>query len=427
VHEAAVQLSPGDPAAWTRLSEAYEAAGSLELSAVALTQAVRLEPAGAARHFNLGALLSRLRRWRDALPHFQEALRLDRDRAHNWRAVGRVLDELEQYGDAARHLQEALRRDPGLKDTRTSLGWALYRAGRWDEAVIAFEEAAQREPHDFWLWLGLGVAYDGTGRYDDAAAAYRLAQRIEPTRGALSVELGRVLLHQSRPADALPHLERAARLRPEDPEVWCGIVDAHYGLGNLRAAIEAARHRVRVDPDSEAALLSLADLLCRDNRYAEAVRTAGWLMRKHPRTQRNAVLLSSLGISLAGLKDYDLALKAHRFALHIDPSLAGSWHNMGFILGERGSWGQAVPFYRRATEAKPDWPRAWRDLGRALYHCRRADEAVAACRKALDLDPRSAESQRVLRHALAIQNDSPASPGSSPAAGPFSLLRATQP
>jgi tetratricopeptide (TPR) repeat protein len=233
---------------------------------------------------------------------------------------------------------------------------------------------------------------------------------MEPTRGALSVELGRVLLNESRAADALPHLVRAARLRPEDPEPWCGIADAHYDLGNLRAAAEAARRRARLEPDSEAALLSLVDILCRADRFAEAVHAARWLMRRHPRTQRNAVFLSTFGISLAGLKHYDLAVKAHRSALDLDPSLAASWHNLGYIFGERGRWKQAIPFYREAALTKPEWPRAWRDLGRALCHCRRPGEAIAACRRALELAPRSAESRRVLRDALDLQANGPASP-----------------
>ena len=114
-----------------------------------------------------------------------------------------------------------------------------------------------------------------------------------------------------------------------------------------------------------------------------------------------------VGISLAGLKNYRLAVEAHRSALRIDGRLASSWHNLGYILGQRRQWRQAVPLYRRATETKPDWPRAWRDLGRALCHCGRHDEARAACRRALDLDPRSTATWRILGHVLDLENDGP--------------------
>jgi len=401
----AARLSPGDPIAWERLSEAYAAAGSLELSAVALAQAVHLQPEAARCRLRLAGLLWQVHRRREALAHCQEALRLDSGDAAHWRAVGVMLVELEEYESAAEHLREALQRDPKLRQTWSPLGWALYRAKRYAEAVLAFEEGTRCEPQDFWPWLGLGAACDSLGRAEDGAAAHAVAIRVDPTGVDALVELGRLRLGQSRPADALSPLERAARLRPGDQEIWAGITDAQFALGNLPAAIEAATERARVHIDPETALLSLVDLQCRADQYVETVRTVQRLMTTYPRTRRNATLVSLLGIALTGLKQYRAAVGVHRCALRIDDGLAASWHNLGFVCVQRRKWRRAAAFHAKAAAAKPDWPRAWRDLGRALRHCGRHDEAKAACHKALDLDERNPDSWRALGEVFAAAKD----------------------
>src|SRR5262249_3409918 len=69
---------------------------------------------------------------------------------------------------------------------------------------------------------------------------------------------GQVLLDLRLPADALPHLERAARWRPEDPAVWFAIGTARLQLGRASDARQALETTVRLAPRPSGACLRRA-------------------------------------------------------------------------------------------------------------------------------------------------------------------------
>ncbi len=84
---------------------------------------------------NLGAILVRQGRWREALPHLLEAARIKPDYASAHGNLGIVYGQL---GDARRSLAEyrrALEIDPWHVETHLSLGMSYISARAWDQAL----------------------------------------------------------------------------------------------------------------------------------------------------------------------------------------------------------------------------------------------------------------------------------------------------
>ena len=74
----------------------------------------------------------------------------------------------------------------------------------------------------------------------DLAAAQRLyesAVESYPTFEEAQVGLGRVLLQENKPALALPHLERATVLSPDDEVAWFKLAQAQRALGDTQAQL----------------------------------------------------------------------------------------------------------------------------------------------------------------------------------------------
>ena len=93
---------------------------------------------------------------------------------------------------------------------------------------------------------------------------------------------------------------------------------------------------------------------------------------------------------------------------------------LGLALGEQGQFDEAIVACRRAMELKPDDPDAHYSLGISLGNTGRLDEAVAAYRKAIALQARSCrESLQPWARALATREARPGSdqPGAWPRAG----------
>lgn len=133
---------------------------------------------------------------------------------------------------------------------------------------------------------------------------------------------GTQLLSQRKPMDALPFLERAHKLKPDNP-------DAALNLGG--AYIMAGRHKLAVSVLEQAVA----------------------------RTPDNAQLWINLGAAYLGNpitatdERQQRALAAFNRALEIDPLARSVAYNIGLIHRDRGEIELAVAAFRRAVLADP--------------------------------------------------------------------------
>jgi tetratricopeptide (TPR) repeat protein len=74
-----------------------------------------------------------------------------------------------------------------------------------------------------------------------------------------------------------------------------------------------------------------------------------------------------------------------------DPSYYLAWHMAGAALNQGKDYAGAEKMYLKALEAKPNAPDTYCNLGGAYYNMQRIDDAAAAFRKSIELDPRYAQ------------------------------------
>lgn len=101
--------SPADAGTHTELAAALASAGRHDEAVRHFQEAIRLEPDRAEGHLNLGNTLARQEKFAEAIPHYRRAtqLRPDYAKAHNNLAV--ALKETGRLAAAHEHIQEALR------------------------------------------------------------------------------------------------------------------------------------------------------------------------------------------------------------------------------------------------------------------------------------------------------------------------------
>jgi Tfp pilus assembly protein PilF len=103
-----------------------------------------------------------------------------------------------------------------------------------------------------------------------------------------------------------------------------------------------------------------------------------------------AVYRDTLGVVLLELGRPDMALEHFKKAVEIDPIYADAYFHMGTALAEARKWDEAVAAYKKAlslpTLTIPE--SANQNLGLALYHLKRYQEAEQSLRFAISLDPK---------------------------------------
>jgi len=93
------------------------------------------------------------------------------------------------------------------------------------------------------------------------------------------------------------------------------------------------------------------------------------------------------GVSLHQGGDILGAIGAYEQALRFEPTRIDAHSNLGAALAHLGRFDEATEHYRKALEVDPGQVQVWFNLGLALYKSGRIEEAAGAFRQVLDRDP----------------------------------------
>lgn len=76
-----------------------------------------------------------------------------------------------------------------------------------------------------------------------------------------------------------------------------------------------------------------------------------------------------------------------RAAVQLDPSWAVSQNDLGYLLTQRESYSEAIPFYQRAISLQPDWDIPYNNMGTVYFRLRKKDDAIQWYRRAIEVNP----------------------------------------
>ncbi|MBT3295347.1 MAG: tetratricopeptide repeat protein [Verrucomicrobia bacterium] len=162
--------------------------------------------------------------------------------------------------------------------------------------------------------------------------------------------LGKLYIHEGRPAEAIPVLKRALKYRPDRHKVHKNIGVALSKLRRKDEAIEQYYKALEIEPDDAGAY-------------------------------------SNIGAALAADGQLEEAIPMYEKALEIAPGLAATHSNLGKALGQLGRTDEAIPHHERALEHMPDLAPVHLNYGETLHAAGRIREAEERFRKAIELDP----------------------------------------
>jgi tetratricopeptide (TPR) repeat protein len=140
-------------------------------------------------HNNLGGVLSEAGNSGDAIPQFEETLRIRPGFAEGHFNLGLALDRSGRFPEAIDAYEAALRLNPDYAEARYNLGNSLLHAGRAGEAIEQYDAALKLRPGDAKIHNNLAIALNRSGRREEAIAHYREALRIDPDFAAARANL----------------------------------------------------------------------------------------------------------------------------------------------------------------------------------------------------------------------------------------------
>lgn len=132
-----------------------ESQGQLTEAEAAYRRALRVHGDHPDLYFNLGNVLSGLRRYAEAAVCYRQALQLEPAYAEAWNNLGVALGEMNQLDQACQAFQEALRLDPTYADALYNLADALDLSQRSAEARRYWQTYLRYDRTSLWARYAL--------------------------------------------------------------------------------------------------------------------------------------------------------------------------------------------------------------------------------------------------------------------------------
>jgi tetratricopeptide (TPR) repeat protein len=180
-----------------------------------------------------------------------------------------------------------------------------------------------------------------------------------PDSGLLWKFLG--LSEWSQGRDAVPSLQRASELLPEDAEGHCNLGNALRAAGRFDAAVASQRRALALRPDYPQAHNDLGSALLDLGHLDEAIAS---FRRAAAIKPDFALAHCNLGTALLLQNRPDEAESSCRRALELDPRLTTAIVQIAEVQAARGGFDEAEQSLRRAISIEPDMPEAWSALVR---------------------------------------------------------------
>lgn len=166
--------------------------------------------------------------------------------------------------DPVRAWEDAVRRVPDSADAHVALGDALARLGS-SQSLVHYQQALQLDRTHAEAWTNMGAYLVARGRLKQAEVAFRNAARFRPDDPRVHDNLGLVLKHLHRPAEAMLEFEAAVAAQPPLAQPRLNLAALLVQEGHFARARElvAEARMLELDED-DARLLEQVERVLRD-------------------------------------------------------------------------------------------------------------------------------------------------------------------
>ncbi len=260
-----------------------------------------------------------------------------------------------------RQAESQLQKNPNDVQALADRAEARLRLGRLEEALRDFRQAAALEPRSAEAQANFAYALWRLRRWPEALAAARAALALNPDHFSAHYYTGMMLLQTDQDTEqAIRHLQRAIELNPEQTEIRFELFNAYRRQRDaIRAGLQLRILRGLLPPSDARPL------------YAE-------------------------GLLAADLDHMSTAIERFRQALDAEPRFSPARQDLGMALIQTERWEEATHVLEVLASEQPQSFSAAYFHALALQNTQKPEKAEQEARRAVNLNPTSADAQAML-------------------------------
>jgi tetratricopeptide (TPR) repeat protein len=220
-------------------------------------------------HFLLGYAFFREKKATESLAEFTAGAKFRRPGPEELETVASDYVLLDDFADADKWFTEVLAERPTDAHVAYLLGRTKYQEGLYDAALSNFDRALTLRPKYVEAEDNRGLALRELNRLDQAQAAFQNAidwQGTQPANAQPLLNLGSLFILQGDTGKALPLLQRAATLDPQNPTIHEQLGAAYAAQNDLAKAQDELLIAVQLAPETSALHYQLGVLYRRQKK-----------------------------------------------------------------------------------------------------------------------------------------------------------------
>ena len=269
--------------------------------------------------------------------------------------LGFVLSKEEKYQEAISAYQKAIALDPKLPGIHLNLGLAEFKLGRFPEAVAPLKAALAADPNNFQARTLLGMSYYGAKRFDQAVKHLKVAAKSDATNVQLHQVLAQSCLWAKQYSCALDEFRKIQEQDPDSVASHVLTAEALDGLGRTSDAIAEFWAAAKVAPREHNVHFGVGYLYWKQHKYEEAKSALEEELAIDPASPQALAYLGDIAMKQS---DPDKALSLVKRAVQLKSDLRIAYLDMGILLADRKEFPEALAALRRAEELDPSEPDA---------------------------------------------------------------------
>jgi tetratricopeptide (TPR) repeat protein len=238
--------------------------GYLDPAEASFRRALRDDPASAEALYGLGSVYLNQQKNREAQKNFERATKLEpaypETLPNAWNNLGLLATREGRTVDAIPYFQQALRLSPDHPVALLNLGNAYRQEKRWDEARNTLERAVAVSPDDPEANYSLGMVF---AQLDDTGRAYDYLQRalkFRPDYPEALNNLGVLYLRTHRRDEAVGSFEQCIRVAPGFDKSYLNLARVYVVEGASDKARNVLNELLKHHPDHVQAKQMLQEL-----------------------------------------------------------------------------------------------------------------------------------------------------------------------
>jgi tetratricopeptide (TPR) repeat protein len=220
-----------------------------------------------------------------AIAGFQFALQLNPSDPEALSNLGAALSVEKKFTQARDHFEKALAVDPDNAAAHFNLGLLMLETGNPNDAKLHFEKTVAIDPTNAAAWSQLGhLALESQAQAQAVTFFKRSLESRKDVEAYYNV--GVTYLAMNQPHDAIPFLETAARISPQDVLTQLNLGACHFNIEDWNSAESRFRNTTLLAPEFVPGHLNLGNALIKQQRIEEALESFKRAARLAPDNQQ---------------------------------------------------------------------------------------------------------------------------------------------